>query len=454
MSSENPPGHDEVSDHSKSRGRLMYRPHPEENRLRVLMPTSLVEAVRHPQQVTFAEVAEMRAAVRELADLTVSECPHFVLFFATGSIPYVIPLLHVLSDRGERRLTDGTRFHLFPGLSWGGRIDGRSSIEFFAAEFVPLLGGALDGEGGVRILSIDTTNTGNAVNRIVAAFEAACEGVPAATPERVELTVVGVVNGRRAGEPGGSKTEVVEASAPAFVLTPKGYTPDDTLRNRVATRFRRDRKGERFTLRIAYWIASNIPSEDEVELIGAKGLHRTLAVEPDGTAGRIVVAFDNGMTTESTGLGSLGRRFLSLLSAKEPSFVWTKLCDANALAPPTEEERADYEEGKFWTRGGLRQFELDRSDPDDAVRSLLGQDDLESVEIDWLARRVPVPKEAITLVRASALKDPITRGPEAIRFFRSALPELAAGEPPGGETLDWWLDRLPAGPAADGESGA
>jgi hypothetical protein len=56
----------------------MYRPHPEANRLRVLLPQTLVEAVRHPQQATFAEVAEMRATIRDLADFATRQRPRFV----------------------------------------------------------------------------------------------------------------------------------------------------------------------------------------------------------------------------------------------------------------------------------------------------------------------------------------------------------------------------------------
>jgi len=410
------------------------------------MPESLVEAISHPQHVTFGELSEMRTTIRELADLVEREQPDLVPFFATGSIPYVLPLLHMLYDQKQTELTDGTKFHLFPGLSWGGRIDGLRSVDFFAREFAPLLTGALGVHRPVRVLSIDTTNTGNAVNRIVTAFETLCDHVPDASPESFELSVIGVVNCQRtAGEKGdGSRIEVEAAPQGAPVLTPRGYTPEQRPKNRSPVRFRRDHGPERFGLLISYWVVSNIPSEDEAQLIGARGLHRSLAVDPDDTAGRIIIEFENGLSTASTGLNALGRRFLGLLSARDDSEPWTRLCEANAQPRLTEEDRPAYEEGKFWTQGALRLFELNHTETEQAVRSLLAQNDLESVEIYWLWNQAEVPPEALAKVVESVRRDPVTRGPEALRFFRRARPDLAGAEPDGDDAarLTWWFERL------------
>jgi len=74
----------------------------------------------------------------------------------------------------------------------------------------------------------------------------------------------------------------------------------------------------------------------------------------------------------------------------------------------------------------------------------LAQNDLQSAEIYWLWNRAEAPPEAVAKVLESVRRDPVTRGPEALRFFRRARPDLAVAEPDGDDAarLTWWFERF------------
>ena len=170
--------------------RFMYTPHPDKIRFPSIIPPHLADAPDHVHVIDYAHLVEMHDTITELASLVADLDPRCVLFFATGGYPIALPLLPRLYDVGHTRLTSGSVFHMFPGLSWGGNYDGMSAIEYTARELQPLL--RAEGDGKRPIVAIDTTNVGNAVNVAVKAIIAACE--------RAEITdqdinVIGIVNG-------------------------------------------------------------------------------------------------------------------------------------------------------------------------------------------------------------------------------------------------------------------
>jgi len=140
----------------------MYSPHPPDNRIRAFVPQSLVDATQNECAIPFGQFLEMGRTVERLADMIVASEPDLIPFFATGGIPFAIPAMHVLYSRKAYDFVDGTHFHMFPGLSWNGKLDGIDSETFFAGEFGQLIEGEAATDGGIRIWTLDATFTGNA----------------------------------------------------------------------------------------------------------------------------------------------------------------------------------------------------------------------------------------------------------------------------------------------------
>jgi hypothetical protein len=168
---------DRDSAHGDDKGRatkvrFLYTAHPSVNRLRSVGPIGLWKARLNVLALDYKEVLSIRDAIWALVDHVTRSKPDFIPFFATGSIPYVFPLMQNLSDIQQEELLDGSRFHMFPGLLWGGRIDHMNSEEFFIHEAEPILHALASKREPIKILSIDTTNTGNAVNKAIKAVVA------------------------------------------------------------------------------------------------------------------------------------------------------------------------------------------------------------------------------------------------------------------------------------------
>ena len=81
-------------------GRLMYTPHPLDNRLQAFVPSSLVKAAENDEDVEFTELLQMRRVVEELANDIERVRPNLIPFFATGGIPFMIPAMQVLARGG------------------------------------------------------------------------------------------------------------------------------------------------------------------------------------------------------------------------------------------------------------------------------------------------------------------------------------------------------------------
>jgi hypothetical protein len=94
----------------------------------------LVRAAENDVPVVFSALLEMRRVIEQIAGDLEAAQPDLIPFFATGGIPFMFPAMYALADRQAFSLLDGLHFHMFPGLSWDGKLDGVDLETFFARE--------------------------------------------------------------------------------------------------------------------------------------------------------------------------------------------------------------------------------------------------------------------------------------------------------------------------------
>jgi hypothetical protein len=425
----------------------MYTPHPDSNRLTAALPRNLVDATKHQFQLNFEVLSQMRSLISELADVAGEYRPDFVPFFATGGIPFVFPMMHILERRNQHEFVDGNHFHMFPGLTWRGRIDNLSSSEFFIREFGMILRATRNLGRPIRVLVIDTTNSGNAINVAVRALEGASQAAAVSPQHPLEIQVFGIVDASHAANrnPRGGTVAFETPVGIRHLTLPSEWIAHDVIRDGQPLPMRRVDELPGLSLILRYRFIEEIPTEDRAELLGAHARQGILGVETDRNAGRIVIAYSNGIRQTQTGYNSPGHRLLSLLYSDQNSMPWQLMKKCHALPPLTPEEEARCEEANFYSEGGLRFVELNGMDVAEAVEGLRQMNRLlNSAEIYWLSRLRPLPLDLLPKVKASARANSTTH-PESLDFFRLAFPELAVSEPPNtvDAKIDWWLERIP-----------
>lgn len=85
----------------------MYQMHPDRASLFAGDPPEPAQAAENVQTIRFDDLLEMRQVVWDLAGFIEEWKPDLVPFFATGGIPYLIPVMHVLERKGQRDFLDG-----------------------------------------------------------------------------------------------------------------------------------------------------------------------------------------------------------------------------------------------------------------------------------------------------------------------------------------------------------
>lgn len=428
--------------------RLMYTSHPDANAIRVAMPTEYATAASNALEITCNQVREMRATVRQLADEVEHIQPNLVLFFATGGIPYVLPLLHCLADRGRLNFLDGKTFHMFPGLVWEGRIEGGSSEDYFCRAFTELL--PLDECERLSVLVIDTTNTGNAVNNAVKALDKVLSGRVGPRPNRIEIRVVGIVNGSHPVKERDrrQRAQIITPQGPAWVKLPDGYFNVSPLEARCWVAFTCDAGPAPFQLYISYWVESALPTEDEAELLGAKSDHATLAVESTEDAGRLVILHANGCRSPIALGRTPGSTLSKLVASADTTMPWQTLMRTDSF---TEAECASLDVAEV-TEDYLRLMELDNADTATTITALAVADyGLRQVDVYWLSKQ---HRDAILLhelqlmgkTRSLLARDECREETveAAIALFANVYPDLAAAASGGTDrqALHWWLERI------------
>jgi hypothetical protein len=437
-------------------GRLMYTPHPPGNRIGYVSPARLAEASRRIYRITYASLVDVYETIREITRLVAELEPALVVFFATGGIPIVFPIMRHLSASGRRDLTDGSVFHMLPGLAWDGQIEGQGPQEYFDGEVAPLLARIRERGERCRIVAVDTTNSGNAVNLAVGALMNACARAGLAD---VDVRVIGVVNvSGAADEAAPNRTALRLADGnEIFVLTPAGYEPTRQLQERQFIEFRPRAAGDAMpahggpsSLMIGYWGIDELFTEDNADLLGIAAVQDRLGVDTTGAPGRMEITFENGRVKAETGLAAVGNRLLSLLSNERDSIPWMLLARADALAPESEEERAFRETTALDRDAGLSLIEMNQNPAATLDHLLKVPALLRPIEIYWLATLAEPPVEATARVVA-ALRRARAGGSdaddqtivEAARFLRRAYPEAAAGELRSEDWAAvqvWWLE--------------
>ncbi|WP_437681883.1 hypothetical protein [Sorangium sp. So ce131] len=429
--------------------RQMYTSHPDANAIRVAMPTEYATAASNALEITYNQVREMRATVWQLADEVEHLQPNLVLFFATGGIPYVLPLLHCLADRGRLNFLDGKTFHMFPGLVWEGKIEGGSSEDYFCRTFAGLL--PLEKCERLSVLVIDTTNTGNAVNNAVKALDKALSSRLESRPDRVEIRVVGIVNGSHPVKERDrrKRAQIATPQGAAWVKLPDGYSNVSPLEARAWVAFTRDAGPAPFQLYISYWVESALPTEDEAELLGAKSDHAALAVESTEEAGRLVILHANGCRSPIALGRTPGSTLSKLVASADTATPWQTLMRTDSFA---EAECASLDEAAEVTEDYLRLMELDNADAATTIAALAVADyGLRQVDVYWLSkqhRNVILPHALQLLGKTRSLlarnecRDETVEA--AIALFANVYPDLAADAPRGTDqqALHWWLERI------------
>jgi hypothetical protein len=436
----------------------MYTPHPVESRLTAFVPRSLVRAAENDVSIAFHEILGMRRVVAQIAsDLEVAQ-PDLIPFFATGGIPFIFPTMHALADKAAYSLLDGRHFHMFPGLSWDGKLDGVDSESFFAGEFGRLIADATPEKGKLRIWTMDATFTGNAVWKLLKALHRACHELTT-RPPKVSVSLLAIIDASRASR------EAMEDDIPLespfgtlYLKRPAVYSPTQAMGHGQPVSFVRDTGDDLFDLTIEFRVVSAIPTEDRAELIGSVAKKNCLGVASNHEVGRLTVTFDNGRTVSGTGGNGIGNNILAWLSKTEDSLPWNKWLEAAALQPPGEDEKESYEEATSSTLDGLRMFELIFEPTETVVEGLTSKSGLlDGAEVYCLKHH------AIRQFRENGSVDPTCftgkllrkvlasakahneLAADALMLFRVCRRDMASDEldqHTEGEMLKWWDKQL------------
>ena len=305
--------------------KFLYTAHPPQNLLAAACPTQFWDAHERSFKITAAQLRSMRDVVVRIGDEVRKTDPDLILFFATGAIPYVLPLLNRLGFAEFERNPDAPRFHLFPGLSWDSSFDSLTSSALLRRDLELLIRG-LSFHRPVRILSIDTTNTGNAINKLLKETLAVVSDVSC----EVNVRVIGIVNSPRATTQTEDAIQVLEGNEVlAAVLPPVDWVIGRKFTDREFQEIWPAKSSTNARFHLSYWL-QEVFTEDVAMLIGATHLVSGLGIEPNGYTGRLEVEFDAGSAIIGS-LGTVARQLSMFLFQDEGSTAW-KTVDANEAA--------------------------------------------------------------------------------------------------------------------------
>ena len=438
---------------------LMYTPHPAQSRLSAFVPSSLVRAAENDVPVKFSELLELRRVIEQMAGDLQAAQPDLIPFFATGGIPFMIPAMHVLEARRAYSLIDGRHFHMFPGLSWGGELDGVNSETYFAREFGSLVTSATHQDGSVRIWTMDATFTGNAIRKLLTAVHRGFQELPG-RPPKAFVSLLAIIDASRADRKAKDDTNILlnSPSGTFYLKRPAEFSPTGELNDRHPVRFVRNGGKDLFELMVEYRVVTTIPTEDRYELIGAIANKETLGVAPNHQVGRLTVEFDNGYSESGTGGNGIGTNILNYLGKTEDRLPWSQWLNVAALPVLGEDEKEGYEEVKTLSLAGLRVFELLGAPTEDALEGLLEQRGLlTAVEIYCLKEHALDQFHKSGGVHPTSFRDKLLRkvlasarfdtgaAPNALALFRVCHLDKVGDEPHqrcDQELLDWWDEQL------------
>ena len=425
-------------------GKMMYIPHPEGNRLGLVKSAKLTNALKHTHTIQYKTLQEMHSVVVDIAEFVVQYSPQFVPIFATGAVAVMFPVMDCLARRGHTEFVDNGVFHLFPGLGWSGKIGNLTSQPFFVDETAPILKRLSNENEVVRVLAVDVTYSGNAVNKMVRALDAACA---AAGTDNIELHYIGLIDGKNAKPAGARGTDaVIKAGEREIGLsTPGGYICGSELCNHQATHFTHEESPAKL-IDIGYWVSNDVFTEDEAQLVGAIRIKEELAIRPSDAPGMLKVIFDNGRVSRSYGFDTAAMQIYNILSGLN-TIAWDNYEKTNEL--PESELDQEYEADSEWLHtSSQRIMELDQN-PEAGLEQLADRKyRLIGADVYWLVSRELilhelVPKVIIAMKMASGEdNDGITC--VALDYLRKARHEIAEVEPADADQRalrKWWLEQ-------------
>ncbi|TWT64396.1 hypothetical protein [Rubinisphaera italica] len=435
----------------------LYVAHPPDYSLPFTPPASWVTAVENEFAIVFKDFLAMRRMIESLTHRVLQFQPTLVPFFATGGIPYVLPIIQSLKGPEAAPLIDRPRFHRFPGLSWNGKHDGETSTEFFEREFAALITAELEYTDTIRIWTVDATFTGNAINRLLKAIYGAFSRLKE-QPKQAVVSVVGIIDASRAHRNDEDGILILPTEyGDLNVAAPSEFRPAVDLVDGQPCRFERSEGDTLFDLEVTYWSAPSIPTEDRAELIGAHSQKDKLGVYSESVRGRITIEFENQMSSSGTGGDTVASNILNWLAKPEESPPWRDwLRTADA---PEVENYEDYNEAKRQGQTGLSIAEAMFSSTDDLVRGYLEKDGLlndDEIQNLWdralnefqgngAQQSVRWPNNLLRKVSASVRQYPEIAD-RAFKLLQVCFLEFAAIEPVDEDfetRLQWWKDKIP-----------
>lgn len=371
-------------------GRLMYTSHVASSGLQNFLPNTLIKAVENTVEIEYIELLEMRRIVEEIAGDIEKIRPDLIPFFARGGIPFMIPAMEVLAKRRVVDLVDGSRFHMFPGLSWSEKAE-----PFFAREFGGLIENVASSQDQVHIWTMDATFTGNAIRKLIKSIYLAFHNLEN-RPSNAVVTLVAVIDASRADkEPSEGKIPLHSSYGTRYLLAPADFSPVSEscepiseLHDRIITRFCRNECDELFELNVELRVVKRIITEDRAELIGGKVNKEILGISPEQIVGRLTLKFENGYSPSGTGGSSLDNNIINYLSVTEDCLPWYKWQEIAELETISETDQENYEKMMDLSRGGLAIFEAKNTPTKELCEAyLLKKRLLDSAEVHILKER-------------------------------------------------------------------
>jgi len=107
---------------------------------------------------------------------------------------------------------------------------------------------------------------------------------------------------------------------------------------------------------LSYWVLDRLLTEDKAALVGATSIHHMLAVKTDSSAGRLLIAFDNGTSIQVANAGTVGKQLSGLLTLKADHPVWVNL-DEHSRMPLAD--HSSYGDFADLQTEALQSFEID-----------------------------------------------------------------------------------------------
>lgn len=425
-------------------GKAVYELHFDQSFLPNVKPPTLIQDF----QFEFESIYRMTEISRELFGHVQSQSPDAVLFFANGGWPIGFSMMQRYMDtpglkqyRGASRL-----FHVFPGLNWDTRNQvSQTTKEVFSNGLRSIIARNND-KPKLKLMAVDTTNTGHATSRIVNCLTDALESIRPSI--QIDLSIFGLF--------GLIKQDSIEDGS-IFLGEYKGQDvmgllPESAQLEKVdGFKFKGVLKTDiPSTISIEFMPIPEIPSEDNSKMIGVFSLAKGLGLAMESPAARVLTLLPKGRS-QSGSSQSLSSWFVNVISDKSPYYF--DFCQKEIERP--EVPQADLIKSHAHLGSKLIaqswKFRNDVAALEQAM--LLKPGKFDDAELYDACTRVRSPKLA-RKIKASYLEIVAAAMPAqdraeivgiTLEYFQLSFPEKFTNEPleaSAEEKLNWWLSTF------------